>query len=124
MRGWRLPTVAVSALAGLLTLLVLLLGLRLVITGLVGASFLLTVSFALWLGLPWRSENPPGAWLWSGLAWSTAVFDGVLFLSLLHVSVPLWIALVALLAQDAVYAWRLFLLHEARRDPAVPPPHH
>lgn len=123
MRGWRLPVVAVIALAGLLTSLVLLVGAKQVITGLVGASFLLTVVFALWLGPPWRSENPTGAWLWAGLAWSTAVFDGLLFLSLLRISVPIWIAIAALLVQDVVYTWRLFLLYEARRDPTVPPHH-
>lgn len=84
---------------------------------LVVVSILLTMWFLLDLGRPWRSRNSTGAWLWAAMGWSTVLFDLVMLAALRGVQVWAWLAFIALAAQDAVYAWRLFLLRRARRDP-------
>jgi hypothetical protein len=83
---------------------------------LVGASVVLGIWFALELGRPWRSENPPMAWLLAAWAWSTAAVETVLLLALFRVAVPPWVVVVVLLAQDSVWVWRLVKLRRERRQ--------
>jgi len=85
---------------------------------LVAASAGLSLWFVLYLGPPWRSENPAVAWLLAAWAWSTAAFQALLLLALFRIVVPLWLVALVLFAQDAVFAWRLVLLRRTRRaDP-------
>lgn len=84
---------------------------------LVGASIVLTLGFVLALGPPWRSRAPGMAWMLASWAWATVAFETLLLLVLFRVPVPLWLAAVALLAQDGVWVWRLVLLHRERRPP-------
>jgi len=86
-----------------------------VIQLLVTASIGLSLWFAVSLGDPRRSENPPVAWLLAAWAWVTVAFEALLLLALFHIHVPAWLAAVVLFAQDGVFAWRLVLLHRARR---------
>lgn len=83
---------------------------------LVAASIGLSLWFVVSLGDPRRSENPSTAWLLAAWAWVTVVFETLLLLALFRVHVPPWIAAVVLFAQDGVFAWRLVLLHRARRS--------
>lgn len=83
---------------------------------LVGLSIVLTLAFVLRLGPPWRSANAAGAWLWALMGWTSVAFDTILLLTLLHIPVPAGAALLVLLVQDGVYAWRLFRLETSRRN--------
>jgi len=81
---------------------------------LVGLSLSLGLAFVLTFGNPSRSDNPPMAWLQAALAWVAVAFDALLFLALFHVVPPAWAILGVLLAQDAVFAWRLIVLFGRR----------
>lgn len=85
---------------------------------LVGASVLLGIWFALELGRPWRSENPPMAWLLAAWAWSTVAVETVLLLALFRVAVPAAVVAMVLLGQDSVWVWRLVKLRRERRQSA------
>ena len=76
----------------------------------------LTLWFTIGLGKPWRTRHTTGAWLWASMAWFAIALDVLLLLVLLRIAFPPWIALLVLLGQDAVYAWRLRVLYQARRQ--------
>ncbi len=82
---------------------------------LISVSLVLGLGFVLTLGSPRRSEVPSMAWLQAGLAWVAVAFDAVLFMSVFHVAVPVWSVALILLAQDVVFAWRLWVLVQTRR---------
>lgn len=82
---------------------------------LISFSLTLGLGFVLTLGSPRRSEVPSMAWLQAGLAWVAVAFDAVLFMSLFHITVPVWSVALILLAQDVVFAWRLWVLIQTRR---------
>jgi hypothetical protein len=88
---------------------------------LLGGSALFSAGFALDLGRPWRSEVPSMAWLQAGLAWAAAAVDVSLLLAVFGVHVPVWVYVAVLLAQNAVFGWRWFVLRRARRDDAINP---
>ena len=81
----------------------------------VGTSLLLGLWFVIAFGPPWRSENPPMAWLQAGLALAAIAFDVVVLLALFRLIPIAWSGLLVLAAQDAVFAWRLAVLLRARR---------
>lgn len=89
---------------------------RIVFAVLIGVSMLLGLGFVIPFGPPWRSENPPMAWLQAGLAWVALAFDSALFLSLFHVAMPVVVVVLILLAQDTVFGWRLAVLIRERRS--------
>lgn len=122
IRRWALPGVAGVVLA---VTMLLVLETRVLLQLLVGLSIVLTVWFLVALGRPWRSESPTTAWLLAAWAWVTAAFEVLLELVLFRITFPLWVATVILMAQDAVFAWRLVKLRQTRAADALPvPPSH
>lgn len=83
------------------------------VQGLIAASILLSLAFVLTLGHPRGAV----AWMLAGWAWTTAALETLLLLATFRVHVPAWAAVVVLLAQDAVFAWRIVLLWRSRRSP-------
>jgi hypothetical protein len=90
-------------------------GERALFVALIGLSLGLGLAFVIAFGSPRRSANPSMAWLQVGLAWVAVAFDAVLLLSMFHIVVSLWLVAMILLAQDAVFAWRLGVLIQTRR---------
>lgn len=74
------------------------------------------LSFVVAYGDPRRNETPSMAWLQAGLAWVALTFDVIFLLAVFHVVAPWWAVLVALLGQDIVFGWRLYVLFAARRE--------
>lgn len=87
---------------------------RVLIQVLVGLSVLLPLGVVLQLGDPRRSESPTTAWLLSSWGWVTVAFGLLLFMAVLGFNVPTWLGAIVLLAQDAVFAWWLVVVHRVR----------
>jgi hypothetical protein len=82
-------------------------------------SIILGGWFVVELGPPWRSLNPPIAWLQASLAWSAIVLDSILLLVLFRVHAPLWVYAVPLVMQGAAFTWRVIVLRRIRRADKV-----
>jgi hypothetical protein len=78
-------------------------------------SILTGAWFAIELGRPWRSLNPPIAWLQASLAWSAIALDAILLLVLVRVRAPLWVYAVPLVMQAVTFTWRVIVLRRIRR---------
>lgn len=88
---------------------------RPLVIGLVAGSVVLAAWFVLALGPPYRSENQATTWLLATWGWVSLIFETLLLLALLQISVPWLFAVVVLAAQDAVWVWWLVRLHRSRR---------
>jgi hypothetical protein len=88
---------------------------RVVFEALLALSVALGLWFAVELGRPWRAENPTMAWLLAAWAWSTVAVESILLLALFRITVPWWVVVVVLAAQDAVWVWRLIRLRQERQ---------
>ena len=95
---------------------------RLLLQLLVFASIVLSVWFVLSIGNPRRSESPVMAWLLVAWGASTTAIETMIFVALLNIDIPMWVAALILAAQDAVYAWRIALVHAARRRASADTP--
>ena len=82
-------------------------------------SILTGVWFAVELGPPWRSLNPPIAWLQASVAWSAIMLDAILLLVLFHIRAPLWVYAVPLVMQAVTFTWRVIVLRRIRRADKV-----
>ena len=94
---------------------------RLLLQLLVAASIVLSVWFVLSIGNPRNSDSPTMAWLLVAWGASTTAIEAMIFVALLNIDIPMWVAALILAAQDAVYAWRIALVHAARRASANTP---
>lgn len=83
-----------------------------VVQVLIGASIGLSMWFVLDLGHPRGHVG----WMLAAWGWVTVAFETMLLLATFRVHVPAWAAVVVLLAQDAVFTWRLVLLRRSRRN--------
>jgi hypothetical protein len=88
---------------------------RLLFGLLLACSVLLSLAFALALGSPRKHEDRPMAWFLACTAWAAVALDGAMLVLVLGLDVPEWVFAVALLAQDALFGWRLWLLMRARQ---------
>ena len=87
---------------------------RVLIQVLVGLSVLLPLGVVVKLGDPRKSDSPTTAWLLSSWGWVTVVFGALLFVAVLGFDVPVWLGALVLVAQDAVFAWWLIVVHRIR----------
>ena len=85
------------------------------IQGLLALSIVLSVWFAAEIWPPWRSEDPSTAWLLVAWASTAAALETMFLLATLRVEVPGPVALLVLVAQDAVLVWRLVKVRRGRR---------
>ncbi len=83
---------------------------------LIVVSIAFGLAFVVAYGDPRRNETPSMAWLQAGLAWVALIFDAIFLLAVFRVFAPWWIVLIALLGQDIVFGWRLYVLFAARRE--------
>lgn len=82
---------------------------------LLGASVLLSLAFVVVLGRPGRHADPAMAWFLASTGWAAVALDVLLLVSVLGARVPMWAGLGALIVQDAVFGWRLWLVLRSKR---------
>jgi hypothetical protein len=80
-----------------------------------GYSVLVSLAFIAALGDPRKHEDRGVAWFLASTGWAALAVDGVLFVALISGYVSPWVLAAAVVVQDLVFTWRLWLALRARR---------
>jgi hypothetical protein len=85
------------------------------IQALLAISIALSLWFAREMWPPWRSADPTTAWLLFSWACTAASLETVFLAATLSIEVPALLALLVIVAHDAVMVWRMVKVRQARR---------